>query len=252
MSQLAVLGHWRLPQDMDDLPKLTTRTFVGIVVAISGNVLISLALNLQKLAHKRAETNKLPAHSTLSNGRIHRISEGPSLDENDEDRECHLSEDVFLTSGPPANSELQPLVSTPRAERDYGSASPNPHEARRPLIFRLPFRLKKSKKAPLIPPATREADPHGQSTQREPPQEFVEEDRNEGEYLKSKLWYKTYYLSNPYPTNCQLLQVVRLSVNERWRNGQFHFIRIRACLRRSTFRHCALKDVRSRWIFTDP
>ncbi|KIK08385.1 hypothetical protein K443DRAFT_85157 [Laccaria amethystina LaAM-08-1] len=196
MSQLAVLGHWRLPQDMDDLPKLTTRTFVGIVVAISGNVLISLALNLQKLAHKRAETNKLPAHSTLSNGRIHRISEGPSLDENDEDRECHLSEDVFLTSGPPANSELQPLVSTPHAERDYGSASPNPHEARRPLIFRLPFRLKKSKKAPLIPPATREADPHGQSTQREPPQEFVEEERNEGEYLKSKLWWCGFLLMN--------------------------------------------------------
>ena len=192
-----MLGHWRLPQDMDDLPKLTTRTFVGIVVAISGNILISLALNLQKLAHKRAETNTLSAHSTLSNGRIHRISEGPSLDENDENREYHISEDVFLTSGPPANSELQPLVSTPRAERGYGSASPNPHETRRPVKFRLPFRLKKSRKAPLIPPARGEADAHGLSTRRPPPQEFMKEERNEGEYLKSKLWYKTHCLSNP-------------------------------------------------------
>lgn len=197
MSQLAVLGHWRLPQDMDDLPRLTTRTFVGIVVAISGNVLISLALNLQKLAHKRAETNELSAHSRLSNGRVHRISEGPSLDENDEDREYPISEDVFLTSGPPANSELQPLVTTPRAERGYGSASPNPHETRRPRIFRLPFRSKKSRKAPLTPPATGEADSHGLSTRREPLQEFVKEERNEGEYLKSKLWYETYCLSNP-------------------------------------------------------
>ncbi|EDR12935.1 uncharacterized protein LACBIDRAFT_311981 [Laccaria bicolor S238N-H82] len=186
MSQLAVLGHWRLPQDMDDLPKLTTRTFVGIVVAISGNVLISLALNLQKLAHKRAETNKLSAHNRLNNGRIHRISEGPSLDENDEDREYHISEDVFLVSGPPANSELQPL-STPRAERGYGSASPNPHETRRPPIFRLPFRSKQSRKAPLIPPATGEAAS---------PQEFVKEERNEGEYLKSKLWWCGFLLMN--------------------------------------------------------
>jgi hypothetical protein len=42
----------------DDLPRITTRTFIGIVVAISGNVLISLALNLQKLAHKRVEERK--------------------------------------------------------------------------------------------------------------------------------------------------------------------------------------------------
>jgi len=42
-------------QGIDDLPSLTTREFVGIMVAISGNVLISLALNLQKLAHKKVE-----------------------------------------------------------------------------------------------------------------------------------------------------------------------------------------------------
>lgn len=42
----------------DDLPQLTTRTFIGILVAVTGNILISLALNLQKLAHKRVENMK--------------------------------------------------------------------------------------------------------------------------------------------------------------------------------------------------
>jgi len=42
----------------DDLPQLTTRTLIGILVAVTGNILISLALNLQKLAHKRVENLK--------------------------------------------------------------------------------------------------------------------------------------------------------------------------------------------------
>jgi hypothetical protein len=42
----------------DDLPQMSTRTFIGILVAITGNILISLALNLQKLAHRRVENMK--------------------------------------------------------------------------------------------------------------------------------------------------------------------------------------------------
>ncbi|KAF8631243.1 hypothetical protein AX15_002572 [Amanita polypyramis BW_CC] len=41
---------WRLP---DGPPLLTLATLTGILFAISGNILISFALNLQKLAHKR-------------------------------------------------------------------------------------------------------------------------------------------------------------------------------------------------------
>lgn len=36
--------------------KETTDTFIGVVVAVCGNVLISFALNCQKLAHRRIET----------------------------------------------------------------------------------------------------------------------------------------------------------------------------------------------------
>src|SRR5260370_42431990 len=45
-------------QGLDDLPKLTVRSLVGIIIAVTGNVLISLALNLQKLAHRRMEEAK--------------------------------------------------------------------------------------------------------------------------------------------------------------------------------------------------
>ena len=53
---------------LDGLPKLTMRTFIGIVIAVSGNVLISLALNLQKLAHRRVEerNNSVPSPSSSS------------------------------------------------------------------------------------------------------------------------------------------------------------------------------------------
>ncbi|KAM6495715.1 Magnesium transporter NIPA domain containing protein [Amanita muscaria] len=51
---------WR---QSDDAPRLTTATLTGILVAIAGNVLISFALNLQKLAHKRLETSASSSHA---------------------------------------------------------------------------------------------------------------------------------------------------------------------------------------------
>ena len=50
------------------LPHLTVQTLVGISVAIAGNVLISLALNLQKLAHLRLANISLP--DTEREGRL--------------------------------------------------------------------------------------------------------------------------------------------------------------------------------------
>lgn len=42
-----------MPAILDVAPRLAPATLTGILIAISGNVLISFALNLQKLAHKR-------------------------------------------------------------------------------------------------------------------------------------------------------------------------------------------------------
>lgn len=41
---------------------MTTASFIGITVAICGNILISLALNFQKLAHKRLDREKAVKH----------------------------------------------------------------------------------------------------------------------------------------------------------------------------------------------
>lgn len=61
MSKLLTFlkGFWSLGND-DDSPSsgVISASFIGIIVAISGNVLISLALNCQKLAHKRLEEHR--------------------------------------------------------------------------------------------------------------------------------------------------------------------------------------------------
>ena len=51
-------GIFSRVEGMDDLPKLTVRSGIGILIAVTGNILISLALNLQKLAHRRMEEAK--------------------------------------------------------------------------------------------------------------------------------------------------------------------------------------------------
>nr|VWO99663.1 Transcriptional repressor TUP1 [Ganoderma boninense] len=60
-----------------DLPRISTATAAGIGVAIAGNILISLALNCQKLAHRRLQRERealanapQPLKPTSSNGRI--------------------------------------------------------------------------------------------------------------------------------------------------------------------------------------
>jgi len=61
LEHLASSSRWALRRVLDDnddgVGKVTTASFIGIIVAISGNV-ISLALNCQKLAHKRLERER--------------------------------------------------------------------------------------------------------------------------------------------------------------------------------------------------
>jgi len=88
----------------NDFPQVKTATVIRITVAIAGNVLISLALNLQKLAHKHLERANIektwiklvkgqqkdnrPRIGSANGGAGGRHSEGPSLDETDEDLKC--------------------------------------------------------------------------------------------------------------------------------------------------------------------
>lgn len=50
--------------------KVTTDTLIGVVVAVCGNVLISFALNCQKLAHRRIETAYNKEHGFDDEGEL--------------------------------------------------------------------------------------------------------------------------------------------------------------------------------------
>ena len=57
-----------------ELPQVTTSSVIGITVAICGNVLISLALNFQKLAHKRLDRGETLGDPERGNSRLGRIT----------------------------------------------------------------------------------------------------------------------------------------------------------------------------------
>ncbi|KAL5527612.1 hypothetical protein ACEPAG_6413 [Sanghuangporus baumii] len=60
----------RIAGSDDDGESDNIASFIGIIVAISGNVLISLALNCQKLAHKRLERERRSGHTLEDNRRV--------------------------------------------------------------------------------------------------------------------------------------------------------------------------------------
>jgi hypothetical protein len=199
---------------MDGLPTMTTQTFIGILVAITGNVLISLALNLQKVAHKRVETlnkkaldNRKRRRYTENNGyndlSESRVSEGPSLDEQDEDRELlevrTTQLDVF--SDPPSNIQL--LTTFPESEatlQHYGTNASRGHSAvTKPLKTKRsnasrsllsPFFSKKAVSGRRIPPDDMSEEQRLLPTHKGLDDESEAEHHNpkEGNYLKSKIW----------------------------------------------------------------
>ena len=200
---------------MDGLPTMTTQTFIGILVAITGNVLISLALNLQKMAHKRVETLK---KKTLDGGkqRSHsesngyndlsesRISEGPRLDEHDEDREL-LDIRTQLDGFSPPPSEIQPLIASSGFEatpQHYGmdvgrghSTVTKPIEARRfNVSWLLPSRFFSENAASggRLPPDDDMPEEQGLLLASHKGLDIESEANhqkgNESDYLKSRIW----------------------------------------------------------------
>jgi magnesium transporter len=96
----AVVAGVVLPTDpIEFFPDLSTGTVIGITVAIAGNVLISLALNIQKLAHKRIDAENSAASPPPSV----RPANGQPLASPDE------TEEESLTPTP----ALLPVLSTP-------------------------------------------------------------------------------------------------------------------------------------------
>ncbi|KAJ6516066.1 magnesium transporter NIPA-domain-containing protein [Mycena sanguinolenta] len=185
------------------LPELNTATVIGITVAISGNILISLALNLQKLAHKRVEAKKLERRKAAApNGSLH--SNGISESEEYSEGENRPPEDVPLA--PPFVLRVD-YGSTSRPD---SSTSLNEHEMsvspKKTLLASL-FRSKRSRapsgiaseRTSLIPVdvMTEEEINDSQRSARnseDEPSQF--DDWNEGDYLKTKLWWVGFALMN--------------------------------------------------------
>ncbi|KAJ3517552.1 hypothetical protein NLJ89_g438 [Agrocybe chaxingu] len=197
----------RVLQGMDDLPKMTMRTVIGITVAITGNILISLALNLQKLAHKRVEKEKaLEAESRSGH---------TSSDEGDEDHEAlgnDPQDSVFIDRPTTDNSELRPLMEHPELMvRDYGTDASGllvnaQVKSKRSLMSRImPSRARGKaavSKLSLLPVdiVTEDAALHGLAIRKKmygPDGSGPDTVKgNEGEYLKSKLWWLGFLLMN--------------------------------------------------------
>jgi hypothetical protein len=200
---------------MDGLPTMTTQTFIGILVAITGNVLISLALNLQKVAHKRVESLK----KTLNNGKQRRHSEdngyndvSEGLDEHDEDRELldfRTQLDGF--SDPP--SEVQPLIASPVFEATpqcYGtdvsrglSTVTKAIEVRRVnASWLLPTRFfsKNAGSGRCLPPNDNMPEEQGHLLPShkvlDSESEADHQKGNESDYLKSRIWWLGFLLMN--------------------------------------------------------
>jgi hypothetical protein len=186
---------------MDDLPRLTTQTAIGIIVAISGNVLISLALNLQKLAHKRLDAQS-NGHVS-ENGHMRplltpRRNRPSTLNEQDED-----SDTITGSTTPPHQHsptlESQPLLPVIDRSRNYTTLDreDDPPEIQPQKIgfFRRVFHSKKrsgkKKNVAVLPVDVMPEGPalRGLEASRKQTSDEDEDEENEGAYLKSKLWW---------------------------------------------------------------
>ena len=215
--------------DLFNLPKLDRATVAGISVAIAGNILISLALNCQKLAHRRLELERESVQESLNqkttpdrpiNGSNalgvteeenigHSTSDDPFLSSDDTDNETDT-----ITPSTAALLETAPLLGdNDRITPAYSANGPAPPiiTTKPPWYTRMPPWKRRTEQMTreaeddqlgsahsLVPVDTIAVRPKG--TQRENSAGSNMSNGNESDYLRSKLWY---VITSPY-----LLQIV--------------------------------------------
>lgn len=190
------------------LPELDKHTVIGVSVAIAGNILISLALNLQKLAHRRRDLATLRAEvqksqqdrvdtMRLPNPPMERVRE-LSYEDRVEDLDDGTGGELDTIRRPQLGAlepESEPLL--PRVS-SYGSTSRT--TKKRGSLFRVLFPAKPPH--PVRPPATpwRQTALHSPSMSRtssnNTTSSSVVSNGNESDYLKSKLWWTGFLLMN--------------------------------------------------------
>lgn len=232
-------GFANLPRQ--NIPHVSKQTLIGIVVAISGNVLISFALNLQKLSHKRTQLRRA-ADATNGAPKPEQRNVNGALPEENEERHEEVPQDghelhsCSSTTATAALVETQPLIVQPSVNAlDYGSAhltqagashatsvDPQAKPGRRGLFSRIvPVKLDTkqgvSTRATLpIEIVTEEAAIHGLSRHNKK-DNTVDNPvvQNEGAYLKSKTW--CVFWRNPCLESLIACQVAWVSAHEHWR-----------------------------------
>lgn len=202
----------------EKFPEVTTKSVVGITVAICGNILISLALNFQKLAHKRLDRWKaLKTRERELETQKNMAIRVPDVDGAPQETtptepsapQISSSANVFVVETAPLlrQSHTEPLPT------GYGTSS-NVQPSKRKFVSRLfpsPTRrgnvlslegVREDSESSdtthtLLPVDGMVSSPvensdglqNGKTTSGNEDGESMIDGWNEGDYLKSKLWY---------------------------------------------------------------
>ncbi|EIW61768.1 DUF803-domain-containing protein [Trametes versicolor FP-101664 SS1] len=185
-----------------DLPRITSPAAAGIAVAITGNILISLALNCQKLAHRRLESERKAVGQELRRPPPHRSTSaphGPALRRPTQSLNTTHSTPVAAVAIL-VNEETEPLLE-PADGVQSGDGSQTSKPSRRWLFsHRNPARDADSSHLAsthaLMPVDILPVHSEDNEDQSGPLQKEDSEDANEGDYLKSKLWWFGFLLMN--------------------------------------------------------
>ncbi|KAE9410286.1 DUF803-domain-containing protein [Gymnopus androsaceus JB14] len=192
----------------DILPELTTGTVIGISVAIAGNVIISLALNLQKLAHKRMDAEKAQIDGGNGNHKTPSLDSDrrpvSTVDEGEEGRDSSTdveSVDRVVEASTSEGDLLLPFPHAPQSSGYGASELSSRPPSKRTLVSRiLPSRQKRHPvKLPVdIVHASQIQDNHRPANIEEENDTLEDsgEAGNESDYLKSKLWWTGFLLMN--------------------------------------------------------
>jgi len=187
------------------LPELDKRMVIGVSVAIAGNVFISLALNLQKLSHRRRD---LAAAQTEGQKQQQDRNDAPRLPNPPMERVRELSYEDREDSWPDVVEGELDTIRSPRLETLHAESEPllprvssrgstgGTAAKKRASLFRLllPGRPPRpSRQSPTTP-----TTPRRQLSVRPPPMSrgnsatttssSIVSNGNETDYLKSKLW----------------------------------------------------------------
>ena len=185
------------------LPELDKRTVIGVSVAIAGNVFISLALNLQKLSHRRRD---LAAAQTEGLKQQQDRNDAPRLPNPPMERVRELSYEDREDSWPDVVEGELNTIRNPRLETLHAESEPllprvssrgstgGTAAKKRGSLFRLllpgrpPHSSRQSPTTPTTPRRQVRPPPMSRGNSATTTSSSIVSNGNETDYLKSKLW----------------------------------------------------------------